>query len=319
LIDANGVDIYLKTLERGESLPLLLVSPNSLDPGIYTLSLHFASVVLSSPWTIGALLLSTLFCCLENAPKPRWVKRGAASGVAVVFLSAFLVIETNLVNGFSVFADADHDRPLRFGQFEFDFGTVLKERLEPRVIRLKNYSDTPIEIKEIRRNCGCLTPTPEKTDIAAGEEIEIDISFSTIVEGPNSYVIEVIGSEGNSAKCRIVFDGRSNIELVPSKHMLGAISRADDAEAVFDVEVQLAYVYDRIIRSIEVGEISSDQPLDCSVGKLFGDSNQHALLKVSVNPDVTRTGFVFQEIPMVVDLGTEQVHLSFEVGADFVE
>lgn len=83
-------------------------------------------------------------------------------------------------------------RGLQFDRMSHNFGKLLQHKVVQWNPQVKNNTDHPIKLVEIRSNCGCTVPIPDKTVLAPGEKIKINITFSSgMFEGPQEKVVKI--------------------------------------------------------------------------------------------------------------------------------
>ncbi|RLE22207.1 MAG: hypothetical protein DRJ08_04400, partial [Acidobacteria bacterium] len=59
-------------------------------------------------------------------------------------------------------------RGLQFDRMSHDFGKLLQHKIVHWEPQVTNKSDHPIKLLEVRANCGCTVPVPDKTVLAPG-------------------------------------------------------------------------------------------------------------------------------------------------------
>jgi len=83
-------------------------------------------------------------------------------------------------------------RGLQFDRMSHDFGKLLQHKVVHWNPEVTNRTDHPIKLVEIRSNCGCTVPIPDKIVLAAGERIKINITFNSgMFEGPQEKIVKI--------------------------------------------------------------------------------------------------------------------------------
>jgi hypothetical protein len=83
-------------------------------------------------------------------------------------------------------------RGLHFDRMSHDFGKLLQQKVVHWNPKVTNKTDHPIKLLQVRANCGCTVPIPDKTILAPGETIKINITFdSGLFEGPQEKIVTV--------------------------------------------------------------------------------------------------------------------------------
>ena len=317
--DATSADVYIKKLDDEAPIPLLLISSKSLEMNSLALSTSFVTATFQSPWMIGALAGFILCLCINWTRKTPTVKLGFYFFLGLAFASGFFLSRVDWLESEDDDSSSIGKGPLVFDQSKCDFGLMIKEKSQPHLIRLVNRSDRDIKLEQIQGSCVCMTATPVDSLVPANGDVKVEIVFSSMLEGPNGYVVNVVGSGGCNAQCGIVFEGKSSVDVSPTKHFLGSFSYAEDLRDVRKLRVEIGHFYDKPIYGVEAGEVDDSQPLQFSVVDVFGENNQHVIFEFRLNPNVERQGFVFQDIPLIVKIGQDKTPVTLSVGADYVD
>jgi len=318
-VDAASANVYLRNLKDDPRIPILLISSTSLEISSTAMSLDVIRLMLGSVWLIGAFGV-VLACLWIDATDFSRLRKGglclSLGGAFVItfFISRVKVAEVKKTSPVPVGSDA-----LIFAQHKYDFGQLIKENHKPQLASLLNTSEQAIVLKGIRASCGCITATPQHTTIPAHGKVDIDISFSTFLDGPNKYDLQAFGSDGQNAECVIVFEGNSSLNVSPTKHFFGSLSYASDLNNLQRLQVELVHFHDKQISGVAIGKIEVEQPFDVSILNVSGDHGEIVLLEFRLNSKAHFRGFVFQQVPLVVDLGEDESTTSISAGADFVE
>jgi len=73
-----------------------------------------------------------------------------------------------------------------------DFGKLLQQKVVHWNPKVTNKTDHPITLLQVRANCGCTVPIPDKTILAPGETMKINITFdSGLFEGHQEKIVTV--------------------------------------------------------------------------------------------------------------------------------
>ncbi|NOZ12420.1 MAG: DUF1573 domain-containing protein [Acidobacteria bacterium] len=83
-------------------------------------------------------------------------------------------------------------RGLKFDSMSHNFGKLLQHKTVHWVTEVTNTSKHTIKLLQVRANCGCTVPVPEKVQLSPGESMKIKISFdSGMFQGPQEKVVTV--------------------------------------------------------------------------------------------------------------------------------
>jgi hypothetical protein len=103
---------------------------------------------------------------------------------------------------------------ITFDNLEHDYGTITKGANGDCVFKFKNTGNEPLILSDVRKSCGCTTPTWSKEPILPGQSGEIKVGYNTNNVGAFSKTITVI-SNATNATLTLVIKGTVNAE--PSK------------------------------------------------------------------------------------------------------
>jgi len=83
-------------------------------------------------------------------------------------------------------------RGLQFDRMSHDFGKLLQKKVVHWNPEVTNKTDHPIKLLQVRANCGCTVPIPDKTVLGPGEKMKINITFNSgLFEGPQEKIVTV--------------------------------------------------------------------------------------------------------------------------------
>ncbi len=109
-----------------------------------------------------------------------------------------------------------------------DFGTVPKGTLGVHKFTIVNIYDTPIQVTDIRRSCGCLEAYPPQRVLQPNESAEFVVTMDTAkFNGPNAQTIYVtFGPQYvSTALLRIQGNSRADVTLNPGRVNLGTVAQ----------------------------------------------------------------------------------------------
>lgn len=86
---------------------------------------------------------------------------------------------TNAPNPQQAEVDPAKATSMKFGESQYDFGTIKECEKVTHVFKFANTGDKPLTISNARGSCGCTVPDYPKTPIAPGEEGEIKVEFNS--------------------------------------------------------------------------------------------------------------------------------------------
>lgn len=94
---------------------------------------------------------------------------------------------------------AKSDGPeIKFDKTEHDYGTITQGADGSCVFKFKNVGNEVLVISDVRKSCGCTTPTWSKEPILPGQSGEIKIGYNTSNIGNFSKTITVISNATNA-------------------------------------------------------------------------------------------------------------------------
>jgi len=120
-----------------------------------------------------------------------------------------------------------------------DFGTVPKGTLGVHKFTITNIYDTPIQVTDIRRSCGCLEAYPPQRVLQPTESAEFVVTMDTAkFNGPNAQTIYVtFGPQYvSTALLRIQGNSRADVTLSPGRVNLGTVAQGLKATQAVTLE-----------------------------------------------------------------------------------
>jgi hypothetical protein len=88
---------------------------------------------------------------------------------------------------------------ITFTSLEHDYGTIPQGANGDCVFNFKNTGNEPLILSDVRKSCGCTTPTWSKEPILPGQKGVINIGYNTNNVGTFSKTITVISNATNSS------------------------------------------------------------------------------------------------------------------------
>jgi hypothetical protein len=88
---------------------------------------------------------------------------------------------------------------ITFESLEHDYGTITQGANGDCVFKFKNTGNEPLILSDVRKSCGCTTPTWSKEPILPGQNGVINIGYNTNNIGTFSKTITVISNATNSS------------------------------------------------------------------------------------------------------------------------
>jgi hypothetical protein len=88
---------------------------------------------------------------------------------------------------------------ITFENLEHDYGTIIQGASGDCVFKFKNTGNEPLILSDVRKSCGCTTPTWSKEPILPGQSGVINIGYNTNNIGTFSKTITVISNATNSS------------------------------------------------------------------------------------------------------------------------
>lgn len=100
---------------------------------------------------------------------------------------------------FAASAQTSKEGPeIRFDKMEHDYGTIKQDADGSCVFKFKNIGNEVLVISDVRKSCGCTTPTWSKEPILPGQTGEIKVGYNTANIGTFSKTITVISNAVNA-------------------------------------------------------------------------------------------------------------------------
>ncbi len=96
-----------------------------------------------------------------------------------------------------------------FESLEHDYGTIVQGADGNCVFKFKNTGNEPLILSDVRKSCGCTTPTWSKEPILPGQSGEIKVGYNTNNVGTFSKTITVLSNALN-ASVTLVIKGTVN-------------------------------------------------------------------------------------------------------------
>jgi hypothetical protein len=94
---------------------------------------------------------------------------------------------------------ANDDGPtIKFDKAEHDYGTITQGSDGGCVFKFKNIGNEVLVISDVRKSCGCTTPTWSKEPILPGQSGEIKVGYNTNSVGQFSKTITVLSNATNA-------------------------------------------------------------------------------------------------------------------------
>jgi hypothetical protein len=88
---------------------------------------------------------------------------------------------------------------ITFQSLEHDYGTITQGANGDCVFKFKNTGNEPLILSDVRKSCGCTTPTWSKEPILPGQSGVINVGYNTNNIGTFSKTITVISNATNSS------------------------------------------------------------------------------------------------------------------------
>jgi len=98
---------------------------------------------------------------------------------------------------------------ITFESLEHDYGTIIQGGNGDCVFKFKNTGNEPLILSDVRKSCGCTTPTWSKEPILPGQKGEVKVGYNTNSVGTFSKTITVLSNASN-ATVTLVIKGTVN-------------------------------------------------------------------------------------------------------------
>lgn len=93
---------------------------------------------------------------------------------------------------------------ITFDNLEHDYGTITQGANGDCVFNFKNTGNEPLILSDVRKSCGCTTPTWSKEPILPGQNGAINVGYNTNNVGTFSKTITVISNATNATLTLII-------------------------------------------------------------------------------------------------------------------
>jgi len=97
---------------------------------------------------------------------------------------------------------------IKFVETVHDYGTIAQNANGDCVFKFKNVGNEVLTISDVRKSCGCTTPTWSKEPILPGQTGEIRVGYNTASIGSFSKTITVIS---NAVSSNVVLTIKGNV------------------------------------------------------------------------------------------------------------
>jgi hypothetical protein len=100
------------------------------------------------------------------------------------------------------------DKVLEFKEAVHDFGKIAFGKPVEFDVTIKNISNEPIKIENVKVGCGCTTPKYDATKaIAPGETVKVTLGFTGNAEGKFEKFADIFFSNGTSKQIKFHGEG----------------------------------------------------------------------------------------------------------------
>lgn len=87
---------------------------------------------------------------------------------------------------------------------EHDYGTITQGANGDCVFKFKNTGNEPLILSDVRKSCGCTTPTWNKEPILPGMSGEVKVGYNTNNVGAFSKTITIISNATNASLTLVI-------------------------------------------------------------------------------------------------------------------
>jgi hypothetical protein len=98
---------------------------------------------------------------------------------------------------------------ITFNNLVHDYGTITQGANGDCAFKFKNSGNEPLIISDVRKSCGCTTPTWSKEPILPGQSGSVNVGYNTNIVGTFSKTITVL-SNANNATVTLTIKGTVN-------------------------------------------------------------------------------------------------------------
>ena len=132
-----------------------------------------------------------------------------SSFLTCLLLAAFVNAQTQATANNAVTTNAatapkaDISKVLEFKEENHDFGKIPYGKPVEFDVMIKNISQEPVKIDNVKVGCGCTTPKYEQgKSYAPGENFKVTLGFSGYADGPFEKTVDVFFSNGLSKQIK---------------------------------------------------------------------------------------------------------------------
>jgi hypothetical protein len=124
--------------------------------------------------------------------------------ISVILALLMLAVFVSNAQTTTTTATKESGPEITFENLEHDYGTISQGADGNCVFKFKNTGNEPLILSDVRKSCGCTTPTWDKEPILPGQSGEIKVGYNTNNIGTFSKTITVISNATNSTVTLII-------------------------------------------------------------------------------------------------------------------
>jgi hypothetical protein len=102
---------------------------------------------------------------------------------------------------------ADISKALNFTEENHDFGKIPYGKPVEFDVQIKNISNEPVKIENVKVGCGCTTPKYQPGPYAPGETFKVTLGFSGYAEGKFDKYVDISFSNGMTKQIKFYGEG----------------------------------------------------------------------------------------------------------------
>jgi len=124
--------------------------------------------------------------------------------ISLIFALLMLAVFVSNAQTSTITTTKESGPEITFDNLEHDYGTINQGGDGNCVFKFKNTGNEPLILSDVRKSCGCTTPTWDKEPILPGQSGEIKVGYNTNNIGNFSKTITVISNATNSTVTLII-------------------------------------------------------------------------------------------------------------------
>ncbi len=123
-----------------------------------------------------------------------------------LFIAAIINAQAPVVQGLNtgtvMTPAADITKIFDFKEENHDFGKIPYGKSVEFDVEIKNISNQPVKIENVKVSCGCTTPKYQQGPFAPGETFKVTLGFSGYADGPFDKYVDISFNNGTTKQIK---------------------------------------------------------------------------------------------------------------------